>query len=384
MLDYWKLWIYDKQQIETILQNSRIRKHFESNEEGVLTGIKGRFENWKVQTLHSPFRLEIAGSIHKYWNGGTNENDFTFQDAGKAIAKFCKEFDLTPSLARVVNLEFGINLQLSLNASEVMRQLLTYKGHEPKQPYRNTPERYFIEIELEEYYLKIYDKGKQYHRRKPGTPNTLRIEVKAMKNRMLQGIKTLADLQQTENLQVLAVKFATLVKGLVFEDDTINIKELPLKERQLFRQMDSKRFWKQAKGKTSSTLRKKITTFKTLVEKYGQRKVYSTLWGAIERKLQHLSAEATFPFFTPNTYSVKTAPLRLCQSCGRDISFQHQNSRFCSAKYVGEKAAKKCRNQDSNQRNNRKRKIEQITRKGVLFDIKPFLVNGRGKRKGRA
>lgn len=310
MLDYWKLWIYDKEQIETTLRNSRIRKQFECNEDGVLTGIKGRFENWKIQTLHSPFRLEIAGSIHKYWNRGTNENDFTFADAISATGWFCKEFGLNPHLAKVVNLEFGVNLQLSLDASETMLQILTYKGHEPKQPYRNTPDLFFMEFELEEYFVKVYDKGKQYRRKKPATPNTLRIEVKAMKNRLLNGITTLADLQRPEKLQVLAVKLATFVKGLVFEDSTINAKELPLKERQLFRQMDSKRFWREAEGRRNSSLRKKITTFRTLVEKYGQRKIYSTLYRAIEQKLQHLSGLSDFPFFTPNTYSVKTATVK--------------------------------------------------------------------------
>ncbi|MDP2386997.1 MAG: hypothetical protein Q8M29_11535 [Bacteroidota bacterium] len=65
---------------------------------------------------------------------------------------------------------------------------------------------------------------------------------------------------------------------------------------------------------------------------------------------------------------------RECLSCGRDITNQKGNSMFCGAKYVGEKQAHQCRNQNSNQRNNFKRKVETITRRGVLFDITPFLV----------
>jgi hypothetical protein len=375
MLDYLKLWIYDKTQIAIILNNSGIRKYFESDEDGILRGIKGSFVNWRLQTFHSPIRLQISGSIHKYWNQGTNENDFTFSNAISAIGEFCKEIGLNPILARVVNLEFGVNLQLEQNASEIMMQLLTFKGHEPKQPYRNTPDLFFMEIEMEEYFLKIYDKGKQYRKEKPNTPNTLRIEVKAMKNRLLSGITTLADLQRPERLQVLGVKFATLIKGFVFEDDTISVDELPSRERQLFKQMDSKRFWKEVKGRSNSTLRKKIAKFKTLVEKYGQQKIYSTLYGAIEKKLHHLSGKVDFPFFTPNTYSVKTAPVKYCKSCGRDITHQNRRSVFCSVKFVGEKESKKCRNRDSNNRNNLLNKIKKINSRGVLFSIEEYIVS---------
>jgi hypothetical protein len=55
-------------------------------------------------------------------------------------------------------------------------------------------------------------------------------------------------------------------------------------------------------------------------------------------------------------------------------------SRFCSAKYVGYFAAHQCRNNDSNARNNRIRKINKINSKGVLFDIAPFVIKGQ-KRK---
>jgi hypothetical protein len=61
-----------------------------------------------------------------------------------------------------------------------------------------------------------------------------------------------------------------------------------------------------------------------------------------------------------------------CLVC--DISAQHQKSRYYSAKYVGETAAHRFRNAASNPRNNRLRKIERITRRGVLFDIEPFII----------
>ena len=82
-------------------------------------------------------------------------------------------------------------------------------------------------------------------------------------------------------------------------------------------------------------------------------------------------------------YSKKTDTLdildtikkRVCITCGRDISHQHPKSKYCSAKYVGYEAAHRCRNAASNPHNNRRRKIEQITQRGVLFDIEQYLLN---------
>jgi hypothetical protein len=387
MLDYWKLWIYDKTLIERILSNKRIIKHFTTNEDGVLTGIMGKFQEWKIQTL-SPVLLEITGSIHKYWNRGTNENDFSFLDAIEATRKFCNEFELNPSLVFVKNLEFGVNLQLTIDASEIIDQLICYNNKQPLRPYDSKPDCYFIEFAAWDYYLKVYDKGKQAREvwKLPNTPNTLRIEVKAMNSRFLKcaKIKTLNELLQPHHLQVLGLKIATLLNGLVFDDDTINPKELALKDRRLYRELCNPRKWKQFKGNTNSSTRKKIKRFKNLVERYGKRKIYSHVLGAVNDKILQLSENGKVADFLPNTYTWKTDTFRVCRSCGRDITNQHKNSRFCSAKYVGEREAHKCRNSDSNPRNNRRRKIEKINSKGVLFDIEPFVIDGSKKKRRRA
>ena len=65
---------------------------------------------------------------------------------------------------------------------------------------------------------------------------------------------------------------------------------------------------------------------------------------------------------------------KYCVSCGKDISHQKDNSKFCSSKYVGEEAAHRCRNADSNTRNNLKAKIRRIESRGILFDIIPYLI----------
>lgn len=68
----------------------------------------------------------------------------------------------------------------------------------------------------------------------------------------------------------------------------------------------------------------------------------------------------------PNTYTPKTAK-RYCLTCKREITHQHPNSRFCSSKYVDEKEAKKCRNQNSNLRTNLNSKIREIAVGKILY-----------------
>lgn len=59
---------------------------------------------------------------------------------------------------------------------------------------------------------------------------------------------------------------------------------------------------------------------------------------------------------------------------GKDISHQHTKSKYCSEKFVGYAEAHKCRNDNSNPRNNFKREIDDMRRKDLLFDIMPYSI----------
>ena len=70
-------------------------------------------------------------------------------------------------------------------------------------------------------------------------------------------------------------------------------------------------------------------------------------------------------------YSLPTDK-RYCKTCGLDISQQDARSQFCSERLFG-KDAKRCRNRDSNPRNNFLRREEVKSKRGLLFDITPYL-----------
>lgn len=383
MLDYWKLWIYDTPTIERLLSYPLTDHTKTVDEHGVLKKLSGHYDGWKLETLPHPYRLQITGSIHKWWNGGTNENDFEFSDAVGAIQDFCRLFRLPPSRAFIKNLEFGLNIQTTQNVSELMDQIICYNYGQPLRPYSLKTDCYFMEFEQWDYYFKIYDKGKQYRAIRPGIPETLRIEVKARNSRMLRfaKVRTLEDLLKIETLQVLGKKTATLLKGLVFDDDTIKAKELPPKDRKLYHELCNPKKWKGFKGAATATTRKKAARFKRIVEQYGRRRIYSYISQAVNDKLSYYNLIKTVSLFLPK-YSRKPDTLKelepiekkVCLTCGRDISRQDPKSKYCSAKQVGYEAAHRCRNSSSNPRNNRRRKIARITGRGVLFDIEPYVV----------
>jgi hypothetical protein len=306
MYDYLKIWIEDSDQIERILNNKKINFRSEIYEETAQV-IKrlADYKNWKLQTL-SPRRLEITGSIHKYWNNGTNENDLNFCDSIIAINSFCDDLVLNPGLALIKNLEFGLNLNPTYDASELIDQIICFQNKLPLSPYDNYPNSYFIEFALADYYLKIYDKGKQY--KSKNIPNTLRIEVKAMNNDYLQfaKIKTLEDLMQIETMQELGKKIAKVFKGLVLDDDSIVTEELPKKEKQLYKRLGNPRAWKRFKGNSNSTIRDHRKKFKKIIELHGERKIYTYLDQLIEAKCLQLTKQENLADFLSNTYIKKT------------------------------------------------------------------------------
>lgn len=74
------------------------------------------------------------------------------------------------------------------------------------------------------------------------------------------------------------------------------------------------------------------------------------------------------PLITSENISIK-----YCKTCGRVISNPMPRQKFCSPKEVGEQAAHKCRNADSNPRNKTKYMFHKINSHQTLFDIVDFV-----------
>jgi hypothetical protein len=297
MYDYWRLFIEDRDQIDRILNNPlfMFKQVFEKNTAEVYSFPQSaKWENWEIEVF-SPTHLLIMGSIHKFYHG-TNATDFTFNDAVRAIEHFCNVFELDPALARVENLEFGVNVRPVQNASEIIEQVICFKNTRPNRPYESRKDYYFIEFDIGDYYVKVYDKGKQYN-----GPNMLRFEIKAAKNRYLKkyaGITTLKDLTSVETMRLLGVKINQVFKHVVFNDLSIELQTLTKADRKNYLLMKDPNEWAKHKKKRTSTHRNRENRFRTIVKQYGKTNIHGNLQDVIKQKTIELTKQPTSSVFT--------------------------------------------------------------------------------------
>ena len=337
--------------------------------------------------------LCIDGSLHKNHFNGTNYLDFTWGDLQYQGKHIEQSLWLDAENCELVNLEFGVNIETSFPAFQYLEEnLISYKGNSFSR-YKPDSEGICLGYycDLAQYSVKVYDKGKQNN-----LPyNLMRFELRFVKMQKLKkkGIKHLSDLFNQKIVFNLIKLLIDAWDNILFYDSSINIKTLQKsKEKELLINGSNPKFWERLKKENSRRFNHNRNRFKNLIATHGKN-VQENLRNLIIKEWQNLFEKCTnllcgkkeemYKF----TVKVKCKNVhkhfatclpqqpnkRYCISCGRDISNQNSRSRFCSAKYVGEAAAHKCRNTNSNPRNNLKNKVKRINSRGVLFDIVPFI-----------
>ena len=375
MYDFIKIWIENKDQIQTVLDNPLL--DFTQNiliDTGEIINYP-IFCKWNVFTfkLMSATRLQMIGSLHKYWNV-SNENDFDFKNITITINKFCKTFKIDPNLCTIHNLETGVNIKPVIKAEILIDNILCYKNSLFNQ--RTDIEFLFTEFKQDGYYFKIYDKGTQYK-----TVNTLRIEVKYVRSKFLNkaGIVTLSDLLKPEPMQVLGEELAHFSKFIVFNDPTILRNNLNINDLDIYDHYKYSENWKKGIQRKITKQKRKENRFKEIVDEYGNWNIYTTIKNLILDKVWELTNSNNWSN-SISKCTMEVAHSRLCRSCNKPLHpDQKKGSFYCSAKYVSYEAAHKCRNTKSNPRNNKIKKINKINKRGVLFDITPFIIAGKPK-----
>lgn len=292
MIDYLKLWVDDVQQIEQVKALpflSFTQEHDVETGELIKGTRKAQWQCFEIKLL-SDTRLQIAGSLHKYWHRG-NAGDFFYNEIVLAIDDLCSALQIDPYSAQIKNLECGFNICPTLNASQIIEEIIVYKNTRPNRPYEGNDEAfYFIEFAKGERYLKIYDKGRQY-----STNNTLRVETKLMRTRELKptGAKMLADLKDKNVLILLGRKSVQEFQEVVFNDATIEPEHLNRKERELYINLSNPNKWVHRQTKTSKQYRQE-REFVELVNTHGQHRHSQVITRLLNDKLNELLNESSF------------------------------------------------------------------------------------------
>ncbi|CAA0172515.1 hypothetical protein [Tenacibaculum maritimum] len=341
---------------------------------------------YKDNTHTNIVRLQITGSLHKYWNKGKhNYNNFTFYDLTETIKELENRFYINPNISTIHNLEFGVNVKIPLTVTELLKNLVAFKTFFFKtlSEDKNSIGK---QIVAEKHRLKIYDKGKQS--RLKNVSDLLRIEMHYNKMHDLKkyNIVAVSDLTELRKVKPLIQEIVNRWDNVIYYDKSINIKHLKNEqERRRIVYSAAPRHWVEL-GKRQRTRIKK--RFNELMSLYGSttQKDISII---ILNKWNELTAEKCPPFTHPKkkiqqTQSVhllpvsidgykvdkttlkktinilpKTTPKRglillpiittkkgVCKVCSTDISHKKRGAKYCN---------KKCNNNHNGKMRTKKR-----------------------------
>lgn len=344
--------------------------------------------------------INLQGSIHEYFHGN-NSGDFTFSEVEKAIENICSALNIDSGLTPLHNLEFGVNVVLPFPVVTFLDSIYSYKGQRPER-IAYSGKGLMIKFFLKQYELKLYDKGIQ----RGLNENILRVEIKVRRMQYLQAkglpIKTLNDLLNDCSHSKLKGLLLTSISSLIIGERKVNRDNMTSNEKRISKECSNPFYWFDLWENNPTLYRKRLTRFKEINNKYGRLRIQSTVSSLVGQKWDELTLksstditgviiESTSAKFQQNSTSstditlqiignIRTLPIqRQCKSCGRDISLQHQRSVFCSERIFGSDG-KKCRNWDSNHRNNFMKRESRIKEKGLLFDTGPLLKEERLRR----
>ncbi len=319
------------------------------------------YKNLKIEistNLKTKFStINITGSIHKYAQNNTNHQDFNFANVKDTINELCNTLHLNPSNCLLHHIEFGLNINPVHSTTDILNSIILCKGIDyEKKEFNNTG--YLKSFEFSQYKIKIYDKGKQYDLNN----NLLRFEVKVQRMQYLhsKGIKinTLYDL-------TTSVFYTDLLKVIISNIDNILFYDYRIEQLKILNKNDllimakgaNPQHWIKLKNLVSgNTFYKKVNEFKTLVSKYAPTDLKTELKNIVSNKWNNLLNTCTnLPLVEnnkvvriyTNIVSKNIQPPKYCLSCGKDISHQKSNSKYCRFKING-KENKDCKNLATN------------------------------------
>lgn len=349
--------------------------------------INGRYKYKYAQSkgfhfkLFESGRLEIAGSLHYYFNNDKhNYNQFTMTDVDETIRQFAEEFKINPCTAIIHNLEFGVNLHTPYNPNYFIKRLVVHKTNQFNKmiaPFYGKISKYAFA----QYWIKCYNKGQQFHQL-----NILRYELRVVKMEKINKRVYLADLLKPIIIDRCKKLLIDSFNDLIIKEP---VSDLNTKDHKFYLEYVNpsnheafidKHKRHRAKDKFNqllerysvdrikeNTLKNLIATLDNLITEIPKK--CNLLTDYVKPKMQpfdHLDKLSN-----RNIAVIGGKPFQCCLGCGRPIFNQRPGSKYCSEKLYGKKA-KKCRNKKTNPNNNFKRKIRSLKFKPLLFDTGPY------------
>lgn len=339
----------------------------------------------------------LAGSLHKYKNGGVqNWDDFHITEMRDTLDELADTYNIKLDNALLHRVEVGVNIPLNYKPQRIIKSAICHKG-EPFKSISKKGEFLGVICEHTDYDIKLYDKS--YQQRISDVGYILRFEIKFKRVRMLAacGIYSLSDLKKRECLENVLPILISKLKEIVFFDFYADTDGLTDKQKLRWERFSNIHYWESLNRKQYYNAR---VLFAELTKKYGAKDGAELLAEKVSNKYQELleikqKTVGQFPQLSTDGKQSKTGTIsnleymlenvpfggvelqgknncenepknttekRYCKTCGREITHQRAGSLFCSERLYG-KEAKRCRNKDSNRRMIVKRKIVNAMKK---------------------
>lgn len=233
----------------------------------------GRYNQMKIIQYPSS-RVYIEGSLHKFFNKADfNGNDFNHKDLSVTLYELDRVLGMHPKRLKLTNLEFGVNVALPFDPNKVLNNLLFYQD---KEFTKSINAGNFREVEKTQYFVKMYDKYRQYNDDLEVTiikniqPNTFRFEVKYRKMQKLNdiGIVYLTDLLDTDKMEQLQYRLLDCFEEVYFYDFTISEDNMNDREKLAIKDYCNPNYWSNIEDKYKRHKRKR--DYNNIVVKHSQ------------------------------------------------------------------------------------------------------------------
>lgn len=278
---------------------------------GEITKHFSQFRNLDIE--YFPLgKMKISGSLHKYyniWKTGEeqNYNSFNHRQLIETISELCERFKAIPAEMKLHSFEFGVNVPLD-DPNEYLRNAIIHKDKQFNQEWNDHIK--FRECEREQYTIKIYNKT--LHQSYGG----LRIEVKIHRMiKLAKKVDTMQDFLLHETISFLGETLISEHKKILFYDETINVDELPLKDKDLLLKGRAPAYWSEIQEKGAKEFKRKRDKFEEIIQANGQSKLKEVVSGLIFDRWNTLKNDT----FSVTEISDLCHKLTLCKvlKCGK-------------------------------------------------------------------
>jgi hypothetical protein len=242
---------------------------------------KGSTEKTKLLTFTiNGNYVEVKGSLHKYWQGGTNYKKYTFPELIDTIDSLQTIFGIEPHDAIVRNLEIGFNMTLSKTTAQEFLENCVMHSTKPFGLNLFEGKGYKKTFYYWQYEVKVYNKG--LHQLQ--TENILRFEKKLKKMESF-GLVTLHDLTTPDIVNRAKNVVVDIAKLLIVSEPHIKMSSLTKPQKRLVSDWANPNYLSQLVKTKSRKFKCERAQYKKLVPKYCENSIYKDFLEKLDQQI---------------------------------------------------------------------------------------------------